>query len=100
MQEDKGNYIPKAVEGGYLKPTSLSSSSASIDQGIRIQTRAAGDGAFDSSEDPRYYKPIPEYEGIHRWDPDFEWTEKEERKLIRKVRWHHPLPILLFYEKC
>lgn len=41
--------------------------------------------AFDTTEDPRYYKPIPEYEGIHRWDPDFEWTEEEEKAVVRKV---------------
>lgn len=85
MQDEKGGNISKAVEAGGLKSTSVTSSSSSIDQGIRIQTRAPGDGAFDSSEDPRYYKPIPEYEGFHRWDPDFEWTEEEEKRMIRKV---------------
>jgi hypothetical protein len=34
------------------------------------------------TEDPRFYKPIPEYEGAHRWDPDFEWTEQEERAVV------------------
>ncbi|KAL2838844.1 major facilitator superfamily domain-containing protein [Aspergillus pseudodeflectus] len=43
--------------------------------------------AFDTTEDPRYYKPIPEYEGIHRWDPDFDWSPEEEKRLIRKVDW-------------
>ena len=45
------------------------------------------DCAFDTTEDPRYYKPIPEYEGIHRWDPDFEWTEEEEKAVVKKVRY-------------
>lgn len=43
------------------------------------------DCAFDATEDPRYYKPIPEYEGIHRWDPEFEWTEAEEKAVVKKV---------------
>ncbi|KAL3493700.1 major facilitator superfamily domain-containing protein [Aspergillus germanicus] len=43
--------------------------------------------AFDTTEDPRYYKPIPEYEGIHRWDPDFDWSPEEEKRLIRKIDW-------------
>lgn len=43
------------------------------------------DCAFDTTEDPRYYKPIPEYEGAHRWDPDFEWTEEEEKAVVKKV---------------
>lgn len=33
----------------------------------------------------KFYEPIPEYEGRHRWDPHAEWTEAEEKKLIRKV---------------
>lgn len=43
------------------------------------------DCAFDATEDPRYYKPIPEYEGYHRWDPEFEWTEEEEKAVVKKV---------------
>lgn len=31
------------------------------------------------------YEPIPEYEGRHRYDPTAEWTEKEEKKLVRRV---------------
>jgi hypothetical protein len=31
------------------------------------------------------YKPIPTYEGIHRYDPKFQWEEQEERKVVRKV---------------
>lgn len=43
------------------------------------------DGTFENVGDVRYYKPMPEYEGIHRWDPEFEWTEQEEKKLVKKV---------------
>ena len=32
-----------------------------------------------------YYKPIDSYEGAHRYDPDFEWTPAEEKKIVRKV---------------
>ncbi|GAB7350201.1 hypothetical protein MBLNU459_g0861t1 [Dothideomycetes sp. NU459] len=32
-----------------------------------------------------YYKPIDSYEGIHRYDPKFEWDAKEEKKLVRKI---------------
>ncbi|GFF33602.1 uncharacterized transporter YIL166C [Aspergillus lentulus] len=59
-----------------------STSSLSSDEPRRYKD---ADAAFDTSEDPRYYKPIPTYEGIHRWDPDFEWTEKEEKRLITKI---------------
>lgn len=46
---------------------------------------SGGDATFDQTEDPRYYKPINTYEGIHRWDPEFEWAEWEEKKIVRKV---------------
>ncbi|KAL4771334.1 major facilitator superfamily domain-containing protein [Aspergillus nidulans var. acristatus] len=42
-------------------------------------------GTFNVTEDPRLYKPIDTYEGLHRWDPDFEWTEEEERRIVRKI---------------
>ncbi|KAF9872030.1 hypothetical protein CkaCkLH20_10367 [Colletotrichum karsti] len=31
------------------------------------------------------YEPIPEYEGRHRYDPTAEWSEKEEKKLVRRL---------------
>ena len=46
---------------------------------------SGGDATFDQTEDARYYKPIESYEGIHRWDPEFEWEEWEEKKIVRKV---------------
>jgi hypothetical protein len=42
-------------------------------------------GTFDATEGHHFYRPIDSYEGIHRWDPDFKWTEEEERKILRKV---------------
>lgn len=44
------------------------------------------DGTFENVGDVRHYKPMPEYEGLHRWDPEFEWSELEEKKVLRKVR--------------
>jgi hypothetical protein len=32
-----------------------------------------------------FYEPIAEYEGRHRYDPLAEWTEKEEKLLVRRV---------------
>lgn len=45
---------------------------------------------FAPAADVRFYKPIDTYEGIHRWDPDFEWDEKEEKRLVRKVTMLQP----------
>lgn len=39
----------------------------------------AGGGSLE------FYEPIPEYEGRHRYDPLAEWTEKEEKQLVRRV---------------
>ncbi|KAF3317921.1 hypothetical protein TWF173_009742 [Orbilia oligospora] len=33
------------------------------------------------------YVPIDKYEGKHRYDPEFEWDPKEEKKLVRKIDW-------------
>jgi MFS transporter, ACS family, DAL5 transporter family protein len=43
------------------------------------------DVVFDATEDIHHYKPIDTFEGIHRWDPDFEWEEEEEKRIVRKV---------------
>ncbi|KAI9045632.1 putative transporter [Aspergillus affinis] len=67
-------------------PQSGNTSSSSLDQ-PRARVKDLGECAFDTVEDPRYYKPIDSYEGIHRWDPDFEWTEEEEKRVIRKIDW-------------
>ncbi|KAL4962396.1 major facilitator superfamily domain-containing protein [Aspergillus stella-maris] len=41
--------------------------------------------AFVGGGATELYEPIPEYEGRHRYDPKAEWTEAEEKKLVRKV---------------
>ncbi|KAL4939470.1 hypothetical protein BDV06DRAFT_36839 [Aspergillus oleicola] len=70
-------------------PEAVIESDSSSDSGAKDRRRYKeyNEAAFDQSEDPRFYKPIPEYEGIHRWDPDFDWTEEEEKRLIRKIDW-------------
>jgi hypothetical protein len=40
---------------------------------------------FLTVEDERAQRPVDSYEGIHRWDPCFEWEREEEKKLVRKV---------------
>lgn len=48
-------------------------------------TRGATFEHDDTSE--RFYKPIDSFEGIHRWDPDFEWEPKEEKRVVRRINW-------------
>lgn len=35
--------------------------------------------------DEAFYPPIEQYEGKHRYDPEFQWEPQEEKKLVRKV---------------
>ena len=64
--------------------TSASLSSTSLSEDRRGQIKPI-DCAFDATEDPRYYKPIESYEGYHRWDPEFDWSEEEEKAIVKKV---------------
>lgn len=71
-------------DGDAYKSGETSSSSLDLNQPC-ARVKDIGECAFDAVEDPRYYRPIDSYEGIHRWDPDFEWTDTEEKRIIRKV---------------
>ena len=55
-------------------------------------TERAGVKAFDNVSLEDYYKPIDDYEGRHRWDPEFVWEAKEEKRVVRKVD-HILIPI-------
>lgn len=59
--------------------TSSSEKSASLRIGQSDGGVIAVGGNLDS------YRPIPEYEGAHRFDPTYEWTENEEKRLVRRV---------------
>ena len=51
---------------------------------IKEAKQVAGE-AFASGGDARYYEPIDSYEGKHRWDPEAEWTEAEEKRVVRRL---------------
>lgn len=54
---------------------------------IPAYSSADGGGAFSHETSlNRFYKPIAEYEGAHRYDPAAEWTEVEEKRIVKKVR--------------
>lgn len=40
---------------------------------------------FKTSGLEPHYKPIGKYEGIHRYDLDFQWRPEEERRVVRKI---------------
>lgn len=66
-----------------ITPNVDSASSSSLEE--RHGEVKVLDSTFDTTEDPRYYMPKEDYEGFHRWDPEFEWSEKEEKAIIKKV---------------
>ncbi|KAI4526624.1 major facilitator superfamily domain-containing protein [Schizophyllum commune] len=40
---------------------------------------------FDDPAGLEAYRPPPQYENAHRFDPDARWTWREEKRLIRKI---------------
>jgi len=48
-------------------------------------TKQLAGAAYAEGGLTKFYAPIPEYEGRHRWDPTAEWTDAEEKKLVRRV---------------
>jgi hypothetical protein len=82
----------KATAPGNLSEVSKTKSdydlggSASASEADFRVTEHHGAVTFDSAGlKARQYRPIDTYEGIHRFDPDFDWEPEEERKVVRKV---------------
>lgn len=49
---------------------------------------------FSAPENAQYWQSVYEtakYEGRHRFDPTCQWSASEEKKLVRKVCYHHGL---------
>lgn len=59
---------------------------AAVDEPSLFKSSKAPGKTWDNDSLGDFYKPIDTYEGIHRYDPDFQWEAKEEKKLVRKVR--------------
>ena len=79
----------KSLENAKVAAATAYSSQSSHDEPERPKT-LLGEAAFDTTEYVRHYKPIETYEGIHRWDPEFEWEEEEEKKIVRTVIPNYP----------
>jgi hypothetical protein len=72
------------IEGIKTAQISASSTDGSDEEWQKIEHHKS-EGAFEVREGHHFYRPIDSYEGLHRWDPNFEWTEGEEKKIVRKV---------------
>ena len=82
MSSHSTNIDAKAATeaGAYAVSDSTSDRTSIISEGKTLLTAGLKDA----------YVPIDAYEGKHRWDVDFEWTEEEEKKIIQRVC--HSLP--------
>lgn len=51
----------------------------------------------DHSGAERHFTPPDSYEGKHRFDPQEQWTEAEERAVVRKCDWRIVFPVCIFF---
>jgi hypothetical protein len=73
----------------YARNVTLANSSGSETASTSgSESKQVRSGTYAEGGLSKFYEPIPEYEGRHRWDPHAEWTEGEEKKLVRKVSSH------------
>ncbi|KAI3392000.1 hypothetical protein diail_6353 [Diaporthe ilicicola] len=73
-------YEPQDVE---LAKNAVETSTSSKTSSARLGESEGG--VWASGGNIENYQPIPEYEGAHRYDPTFEWTESEEKRLVRRI---------------
>ena len=71
-QDDKQAAFASTTKTGSLpESSSKDGNDTSVDEADKLQ---------------KFYEPIASYEGRHRYDPTAQWTEQEERTLVRRVR--------------
>lgn len=79
---------PPSPEGHEAKDLEFAKDAAETSTDSKASSVRLGEsdgGVWASGGGIDNYKPIPEYEGAHRYDPHFEWTENEEKRLVRRV---------------
>lgn len=76
-------FTAKDVEVKTLAENKLAPDAVSAERGLFARSNAR---AFDNDSLDEHYAPIVNHEGAHRYDPNFEWDPKEEKKVVRKVR--------------
>lgn len=64
----------------------LAKSDSSSENASESELKTTGATFSGAGLKARFYKPMDQYEGKHRYDPDFVWEPEEERKVVRRVR--------------
>lgn len=75
---------PISIEEGTIIP--LNEADDSVKDSFVLSSQQ---GPFATPADVEYWSQVYEeakYEGRHRFDPSFQWSPIEEKKLVRKVR--------------
>ena len=68
------------------RPEESSSTLASIKDDVETNGKSHVQASvFSDADAADFYKPITNYEGIHRFDPLATWSAEEERNLVRRV---------------
>ncbi|TRM65839.1 major facilitator superfamily domain-containing protein [Schizophyllum amplum] len=52
---------------------------------LDLDSVATQPSVFDDPAGLEVYRPPPQYENAHRFDPDARWTWREEKRIIRKI---------------
>ncbi|KAG6911326.1 hypothetical protein DXG01_000997 [Tephrocybe rancida] len=54
---------------------------------VDLEAIATQPSVFDDPRSLEVYRPPPQYENVHRFDPKARWTYREERNVLRKLDW-------------
>ncbi|KAL0951757.1 hypothetical protein HGRIS_008429 [Hohenbuehelia grisea] len=52
---------------------------------VDLDSVATQSSVFDDPASLQAYRPPPQYENAHRFDPDARWTWREEKRVVRKI---------------
>ncbi|KAH7090742.1 major facilitator superfamily domain-containing protein [Paraphoma chrysanthemicola] len=82
---------PAPISAGDIPVTGKEVELTGSSSGSEVEVLKSGKGSREGTTFAAHglrqdnYRPVDSYEGLHRYDPDFEWEPAEERKVVRKI---------------